>query len=73
MVIKKKQVPSAPTQVTPVDFNVSVTIFTATPFAFGEILSLMLTMIQNDNPQRSEGARELKTRMMECGYPAVGA
>lgn len=73
MVIKKKQVPSAPTQVTPVDFNGSVIIFTATPFAFGEILSLMLTMIQNDNPQRSEGARELKTRMMECGYPAVGA
>lgn len=49
MVIKKKQVPSAPTQVTPVDFNGSVTIFTATPFAFGEILSLILTMIQNDN------------------------
>lgn len=60
--------PSAPTQVTPVDFNGSVTIFTATQFTFAEILSLILTIIQNDNPQRSEGARELKTLMMECGY-----
>lgn len=57
--------PSAPNQVTPVDFNGSVTIFTATQFTFAEILSLILTIIQNDNPQ---GARELKTLMMECGY-----
>lgn len=25
-------------------------------------------MIQNDNPQKSEGPRELKTLLMECGF-----
>ena len=59
--------PSAPTQITPVDFSGSVTIFTATLFGFLKILSLILTMTQNDKPQKSEGVRELKTLMIEHG------
>jgi len=60
-------VPSAPTQITPVDFNGSVTIFAAILFGFLKRLSLVLTMTQNDSPQNSEGVTELEMLMMECG------